>query len=48
MPEMATFLTSTAGVPWLAGLLVAAPFAAVMSSLDSFLLLVSGSVVRDK
>ena len=47
MPEMATFLTSTAGVPWLAGLLVAAPFAAVMSSVDSFLLLVSGSVVRD-
>ncbi len=47
MPEMATFLTSEAGVPWLAGLLVAAPFAAVMSSVDSFLLLVSGSVVRD-
>ena len=47
MPEMAAFLTSTAGVPWLAGLLVAAPFAAVMSSVDSFLLLVSGSVVRD-
>lgn len=47
MPEMATFLTSSAGVPWLAGLLVAAPFAAVMSSVDSFLLLVSGSVVRD-
>jgi Na+/pantothenate symporter len=47
MPEMATFLTTNAGVPWLAGLLVAAPFAAVMSSVDSFLLLVSGSVVRD-
>ena len=47
MPEMATFLTSNAGAPWLAGLLVAAPFAAVMSSVDSFLLLVSGSVVRD-
>jgi sodium/pantothenate symporter len=47
MPEMATYLTSEAGVPWLAGLLVAAPFAAVMSSVDSFLLLVSGSVVRD-
>tara|TARA_Y100000588_G_scaffold377608_1_gene456943 strand:+ start:67 stop:2052 length:1986 start_codon:yes stop_codon:yes gene_type:complete len=47
MPEMATFLTSSAGVPWLAGLLVAAPFAAVMSSVDSFLLLVSSSVVRD-
>ncbi|MBR90151.1 MAG: hypothetical protein CMO66_02620 [Verrucomicrobiales bacterium] len=47
MPEMAAHLTSTAGVPWLAGLLVAAPFAAVMSSVDSFLLLVSSSVVRD-
>ncbi len=47
MPEMAAFLTTSAGVPWLAGLLVAAPFAAVMSSVDSFLLLVSSSVVRD-
>ena len=47
MPEMAAHLTANAGVPWLAGLLMAAPFAAVMSSVDSFLLLVSGSVVRD-
>jgi len=47
MPEMATVLTQNAGVPWLAGLLVAAPFAAVMSSVDSFLLLVSSGVVRD-
>ncbi|WP_436717097.1 hypothetical protein U8335_08620 [Roseiconus lacunae] len=47
MPDLAGKLTSTAGVPWLAGLLVAAPFAAVMSSVDSFLLLVSSSVVRD-
>lgn len=47
MPEMATVLTENAGVPWLAGLLVAAPFAAVMSSVDSFLLLVSSGVVRD-
>lgn len=47
MPEMAAQLTTTAGVPWLAGLLVAAPFAAVMSSVDSFLLLVSSGVVRD-
>ena len=31
----------------LAGILVAAPFAAVMSSVDSFLLLVSSGVVRD-
>lgn len=47
MPEMAAFLTSAAGVPWLAGLLVAAPFAAVMSSVDSFLLMLSSGVVRD-
>lgn len=47
MPEMATTLTANAGMPWLAGLLVAAPFAAVMSSVDSFLLLVSSGVVRD-
>ena len=31
----------------MAGILVAAPFAAVMSSVDSFLLLVSSGVVRD-
>lgn len=47
MPDLAARLTTNAGVPWLAGLLVAAPFAAVMSSVDSFLLLVSSSVVRD-
>jgi len=35
------------GVPWLAGILVAAPFAAVMSTMDSFLLMISSSVVRD-
>ena len=47
MPELAATVTSNAGVPWLAGLLLAAPFAAVMSSVDSFLLMVSSSVVRD-
>lgn len=47
MPEMAAHLTTSAGVPWVAGLLFAAPFAAVMSSVDSFLLLVSSGVVRD-
>ncbi|MFT5465017.1 MAG: sodium/pantothenate symporter [Verrucomicrobiales bacterium] len=47
MPEMAAALTSNAGMPWLAGLLIAAPFAAIMSSVDSFLLLVSSGVVRD-
>ena len=47
MPELAAKVTRNAGVPWLAGLLLAAPFAAVMSSVDSFLLMVSSSVVRD-
>ena len=47
MPEMAVFLTERAGVTWLAGLLVAAPFAAVMSTVDSFLLMISSAIVRD-
>ncbi|HIL25074.1 MAG TPA: hypothetical protein EYG19_06700 [Verrucomicrobia bacterium] len=47
MPEMVMFLTSNAGAPWLAGLLLAAPFAAVMSSVDSFLLLFSSTITRD-
>jgi SSS family solute:Na+ symporter/sodium/pantothenate symporter len=47
MPMMAVFLTKGAGVNWLAGLLIAAPFAAVMSTVDSYLLVVSSSLVRD-
>ncbi|MFH1919005.1 MAG: hypothetical protein ABIP48_03840 [Planctomycetota bacterium] len=47
MPAMAEHLTKAAGWPWLAGLLVAAPFAAVMSTVDSFLLMISSAVVRD-
>ena len=47
MPEFAELLSINAGVPWLAGLLVAAPFAAIMSSVDSFILMVSSSLVRD-
>lgn len=47
MPELAAVVTSKAGVSWLAGILVAAPFAAIMSSVDSFLLLLSSGVVRD-
>lgn len=47
MPELAAAVTDNAGVPWLAGILVAAPFAAIMSSVDSFLLLLSSGVVRD-
>ncbi len=47
MPRMAVLLTENAGVGWLAGLLVAAPFAAVMSTVDSFLLVISSCLVRD-
>ncbi len=47
MPELAAKLTNNAGVPWLAGFVMAAPFAAVMSSVDSFLLLLSSAIVRD-
>jgi len=47
MPAMAVLLSEQAGVAWLAGLLVAAPFAAVMSTVDSFLLMISSALVRD-
>ena len=47
MPETARVLAAGAGAPWLAGLIVAAPFAAVMSSVDSFLLMGSSGLVRD-
>ena len=47
MPAIAVSLTRQAGVAWLAGLLVAAPFAAVMSTVDSFLLMISSALVRD-
>ncbi|MDA1014832.1 MAG: hypothetical protein O3A00_10325 [Planctomycetota bacterium] len=47
MPEMAVVLTSNIGAGWLGGLLIAAPFAAVMSTVDSFLLMISSAVVRD-
>lgn len=32
---------------WMAGILIAAPYAAVMSTVDSFLLMISSSLVRD-
>ncbi len=47
MPAMAIYLTENIGQGWLAGLLVAAPFAAVMSTVDSFLLMISSALVRD-
>ncbi|TWT52187.1 Sodium/pantothenate symporter [Thalassoglobus neptunius] len=47
MPAMAVTLTEGVGHGWLAGLLIAAPFAAVMSTVDSFLLVISSALVRD-
>ncbi|MCA9041626.1 MAG: hypothetical protein KDA65_14830 [Planctomycetaceae bacterium] len=47
MPAMSVTLTKNAGIHWLAGILVAAPFAAVMSTIDSFLLMMSSAIVRD-
>ena len=47
MPSIAVLLTKNVGAAWLGGLLVAAPFAAVMSTVDSFLLVISSAVVRD-
>ncbi len=47
MPAMAVTLTENIGHGWLAGLLIAAPFAAVMSTVDSFLLVISSAIVRD-
>ncbi len=43
MPEIAKRVAPW----WLAGVLIAAPFAAVMSTVDSFLLIISSSLVRD-
>lgn len=47
MPAMVIFLTDNVGLAWLGGLVVAAPFAAVMSTVDSFLLMISSALVRD-
>ncbi len=47
MPQMAVELTANIGMGWMAGLLIAAPFAAVMSTVDSFLLMISSALVRD-
>ena len=47
MPVMSYLLADNAGIPWLAGFLIAAPFAAAMSTVDSFILMITSSVVRD-
>ena len=47
MPVLSIQLSNVAGMPWLGGLLIAAPFAAAMSTVDSFMLMISSSFVRD-
>lgn len=47
MPAMTFAVSEAAQVPWLAGILVAAPFAAAMSTVDSFMLMISSAFVRD-
>lgn len=47
MPAVSFVLSEWIGAPWLAGLLLAAPFAAAMSTVDSFMLMISSSLVRD-
>ena len=47
MPVLSLTVANNAGFPWLAGILIAAPFAAAMSTVDSFMLMISSSLVRD-
>ena len=47
-PDQATPATIVTAVPsWLAGLVLAAPFAAIMSTISSFLLVTGSAIVRD-
>ena len=47
MPVMALTVSKNANAPWLAGLLFAAPFAAAVSTIVSFMIMISSSLVRD-
>ena len=47
MPVMALTVSKNANLPWLAGLLFAAPFAAAISTIVSFMIMISSSLVRD-
>lgn len=47
MPTLVRQLCAGARLHWLTGLLFAAPFAAAMSTVDSFILIVTSSAVRD-
>lgn len=47
MPAMTRHLAKEIGQPWVAGVLMAAPYAAIMSTVAAFLLMISSSLVRD-
>jgi SSS family transporter len=47
MPAMIRELAGRIGMPWVAGLLLAAPYSAIMSTVAAFLLMMSSSLVRD-
>jgi sodium/pantothenate symporter len=47
MPMLSRQVTKQAGMPWLGGFILAAPFSAVMSTVSGFLLMISSAVVRD-
>lgn len=47
MPMLSRHVTRLAGLPWLGGVILAAPFSAVMSTVSGFLLMISSAFVRD-
>jgi sodium/pantothenate symporter len=47
MPMLSRHVTRLAGMPWLGGVILAAPFSAVMSTVSGFLLMISSAFVRD-
>lgn len=47
MPVLARHVTRVAQMPWLGGMILAAPFSAIMSTVSGFLLMISSAFVRD-
>lgn len=47
MPVLAREVTRTAHMSWLGGVILAAPFSAIMSTVSGFLLMISSAFVRD-
>jgi sodium/pantothenate symporter len=47
MPVLARHVTQVAKMPWLGGIILAAPFSAIMSTVSGFLLMISSAFVRD-